>query len=107
MKESKYYYAVRVKYGRFSFLARQNPSAPALFWFHEDAVEHRKKCGNGKDVDIIKVFVRWSKSGITYNEPGNMFRSKKELKSPPEPQPEGYSPMKRINSGLRVDPRII
>lgn len=92
-RESKYYYAIRItKKGKFEgvkFLARENASAPALFWFHEDAVAHLKKCRDGKDCDcgqcepsqcdIIKVFVRWPLDGKTYNTPGDMFRSKEEL----------------------------
>lgn len=88
MSESRYFYAIRIQNeNRIPFLARQSPSAPALFWFHEDAVKHRKKCNTGKSkADIVKVFVRWSKKGKVYNIPGDMFRSEEELNRPRKKQ---------------------
>lgn len=80
MSESNYYYAVLItKKGRPPFLSREHASAPALFWFHRDAVDHRKKC-RGTKADIVKVFVRWATNGNTYNTPGDLFRSGEELK---------------------------
>jgi hypothetical protein len=90
-RESKYYYAIRIQKGRWpAFLARQNASVPSLFWFHEDAVAHLKKCRKGggckchkcepEKTDIVKVRVIWKDSGKTYNTPGDMFRSFEELK---------------------------
>ncbi len=91
MIESSYYYAIRISRkdytGRkggvdpYPFLARQNASAPALFWFHEDAIKLRRKCED-KDTraDIVKVYVRWSTKGKSYNKPGDMFRSGNELR---------------------------
>lgn len=92
MKEADYYYAIRIRYrgSRFGrFLARHNASAPNLFWFHQDAVEYLKKCRAEKDdkrADIVKVFLKWNTEGKTYNEPGNLFRSAKELKRRKEVQ---------------------
>lgn|ERR1017187_6679901 len=89
---SGYFYAIRIRNGTWpAFLARHNASAPSLFWFHKDAVAHLQKCriGSGRNkcrkeypsrADIVKVFVRWQTDGITYNVPGDMFRSAKELK---------------------------
>ncbi len=90
-KESNFFYAIRIQKGKWpSFLARQNASAPSLFWFHEDAVAHLNKCRKGKGcdcrkcqpekIDIVKVFVSWNPKGKSYNTPGNMFRSGEELK---------------------------
>ena len=77
--ETKYYYAIRVTSKDYHpYLARQNPSAPSLFWFHEDAVKHLKKCGKG--CDIVRVVVTWNPMGKTYNTPGDMFLSGEELK---------------------------
>lgn len=93
---ARYFYAIRIKNGKYpAFLARGTPSAPILFWFHEDAVKYlaktrksqkSKKSGchcfkcNPKKSDIVKVFVRWNESGGTYNESGDMFRSAREIK---------------------------
>lgn len=89
--EKAYFYAIRIRKGRWpAFLARLNASAPNLFWFHEDAVAYRarlQKCKPSCDchkctperVDIVKVFVRWTINGKTYNTPGDMFRSAEEL----------------------------
>ena len=90
-RESNFFYAIRIKKGRWpAFLARQHASAPALFWFHEDAVKYLAKCRKGGGckchkcepvkTDIVKVFVSWLKNGETFNAPGDMFRSAKELK---------------------------
>ena len=96
MIEADYYYAIRISNeGRPRFLARRNASAPDLFWFHEDAVVHRKKCATGKTkADIVKVFVRWSKNSKSYNTPGDMFRSAEELK-------------RRISKGTKTTAREI
>ncbi len=85
-----YFYAIRIQKGSFPpFLARHNASAPNLFWFHEDAVkelEEVRKCEpccrkcTPQKCDIVKVHVRWSDKSKTYNTPGDMFRSKEELK---------------------------
>ena len=88
---AEYFYSIRIQKGRWpAFLARHNASAPNLFWFHEDAVAYLKKvrkgggckCHKCKPVksDIVKVFVRWSENGKTYNTPGDGFRSAEELK---------------------------
>lgn len=93
-RETTYFYAIRItKKGKFDgvkFLARKNASAPNLFWFHEDALKWLQVCRKSKDCncgkckpskcDIIKVFVSWPLNGTTYNEPGDMFRSARELK---------------------------
>ncbi len=93
MKEQGYFYAIRIQKGNWpAFLARKNASAPNLFWFHEDAFAylekvrkckpscHCRKCRTAnRRIDIVKVFVRWSTNGKTYNTPGDMFRSKEEL----------------------------
>ena len=68
--ESKHYYAIRVTdngYPHPPYLARQNASAPALFWFHEDALKHLNECGGG--CDIVKVLVTWDHTSKTYNTP--------------------------------------
>lgn len=104
--DAAYFYAVRInktldgsKYP--PFLARQHASAPALFWFHKDAVEHKAKCDASPQeeyetekskCDIVKVFVRWNLNGKTYNAPGDMFRSAFELKRNADSKPKkGFS----------------
>lgn len=108
--EQNYYYAIRIQTMRKNsrkarypaFLARQNASAPALFWFHEDAVKYLEKikcesgcdcgkCGEKKS-DIVKVFVRWNDNGKTYNTPGDMFRSHEELKRKKSTQDSNLKP---------------
>lgn len=91
MKEEKYFYAIRIQNGnRPPYLARQNASAPALFWFHEDAIRAFNlltksdpscdcpKC-TPQTIDIVKVLIICDMDGKTYNTSGDMFRSGEEL----------------------------